>query len=158
MREVEIYSDGINQAKSSTAVATQSSTDSSEPTAVASKAIDGNIISYSATNNEVGAYLQIHLGSPKDITSVTIRNRYCANVTSYDECKCDLSSAVIEFIDDTGTVVYTGFGPSNTCALTDITESLSSNDRCYPSASPSERPSLSPSVVRILDYYFSGFD
>ncbi|KAL7509263.1 hypothetical protein ACHAXN_006280 [Cyclotella atomus] len=147
VREVEVYSQGINRAANGTA--TQSSVDSSDPSAIATSAIDENVVSYSSTNNETGAYLLIDLRGTFDITSVTIRNRYCSNLLEgdYDSCKCYLSFATIEFIGN-GVVVATR-AVSNSCTLSDVTETLSSNDRCYPSQSPSlsRSPSESPSTT-----------
>ena len=110
MREVEIYSSGMNVAEGK--MAFQSST---LKTMDASKAVDGKNHTFSHTTKEsTFSWWQVDLGGSFPIESVTILNRYCRNISDPNGCLCRLSHAVMTFFDERGQWVATT-SVGNTC-------------------------------------------
>lgn len=97
----------------------------------ASNAIDSNIVSYSSTNDEAGASLELTFNTEYYLTKLTIHNSWCTDFTdgNSDTCKAYLSFAMIQYIDGNDMVkATTNLG--NMTTITDHVITLSSNAGC----------------------------
>ena len=72
----------------------------------ASRAIDGNIDTFSHTNDG-NAWLEIDVGDMYPISYVAIANRWCFNPSDLNGCTCRLSGVDLSLIDDSDNVVAT---------------------------------------------------
>ena len=68
----------------------------------ASNAVDGKYWTYSRTNNDPNAWLEVDLGGNFAVGSVDILNRWCKDITDPENCLCELSGATVLLIDDSG--------------------------------------------------------
>jgi hypothetical protein len=100
--------------KSLQANATQSS--NFKQNTAAEKAIDGNMATYSQTNEGAGSWWQVELKDVNDLSAVKVLNRNCGGGGSSDlnGCLCSLSNAELQLYDSQGQLFATRvFG--NTC-------------------------------------------
>lgn len=104
--EVQVFSAGVNVARSATASAIQSTTLGAFQ---ASNAVDGNAKSFSHTDEKGFAWWEVNLGGPFPIESVKIMNRWCKNPDDPNGCLCRLSHAAITLFDDGGKWVAAKF-------------------------------------------------
>jgi hypothetical protein len=156
MYEFEAYSSGVNVALQGTAV--QSSNRNNGEVLYASNAIDGNLTTFSHTN-DLNAMFEVDLGDTYPIESIQILNRYCGNNPDVDPlgCLCRLSNATLTLIDDTDLAVDTKT-LGDTCGKLTVSESFTSSYNCLiaptgspvtksPTNNPSSQPvTLSPSL------------
>eukprot|EP00956_Cyclotella_meneghiniana_P022912 scaffold43851_cov40-Cyclotella_meneghiniana.AAC.5 len=99
MREVRVFSSGVNVAIGKNATQSSDLNDSSD----ASKAVDGKWRSWSSTGTDTGsAWWELDLGEPLPVEKVIIVNRKCNDNVS---CSCKLSHAAMVLFDDQGNVV-----------------------------------------------------
>jgi hypothetical protein len=85
----------------------------------ASAAIDGNISTFSHTNDD-NAWLEIDMGDVHPIKYVAISNRWCSDPSDPIGCLCRLSGVKLLLIDDSDSVVATK-SIGNTCGLKEVT-------------------------------------
>ena len=141
LNEVYLISGGVDVALGK--AASQSSTLDSQ---TAGLAVDGNIITFSSTNDEIDAYWEIDLGAVFNIDTIEIRNHYCDNANaaegSIDLCKGYLSYAIIEYTTGDGVVTRDTLGDMS--GVTFFSMDLVSSPLCdnMPTSSPSNQPSV----------------
>ena len=116
MFEVQVFSSGINVAQSANATAIQSSTLGRFG---ASNAIDGNVTSFSHTDEKGFAWWEVDLGTSFPIETVRIVNRWCQNRDDPDRCLCRLSHAAMALFDDRGDWVAATF-MGDTCGSLEV--------------------------------------
>jgi len=85
----------------------------------ASAAIDGNINTFSHTNDD-NAWLEIDMGDVHPIKYAAIANRWCSDPSDPIGCLCRLSGVKLLLIDDSDSVVATK-SIGNTCGLKEVT-------------------------------------
>jgi hypothetical protein len=118
--EMQVFSSGRNVAEGKNT--SQSSTLKSF---VASMATDGDMNTFSHTN-DAHAWLQIDLGEVYHIKSLSIANRLCKEPNNFFGCLCRLSDARLSLIDQNGSVVSTGL-IGNTCYALNLTFEFDGN-------------------------------
>ena len=64
----------------------------------ASKAVDGNEATFSHTDVDC-VWWEVDLESSYDISSITIKNRFCEDSTDSPGCLCRLSHAAVSIVD-----------------------------------------------------------
>jgi hypothetical protein len=74
---------------------------------MASNAIDGNLETFSNTEDEASAWWEVDLGKMVVITTITIVNRWCQSDSDTDACLGRMSYSTVSLIDDTGNIVAT---------------------------------------------------
>jgi hypothetical protein len=122
--ELKAFSAGSNAAYSGTA--SQSSTLKNFNAALA---IDGNLASFSHTN-DASAWWRVDLSSPVDVDSVTIHNRWCRSPADTSRCLCRLSDATLSLLDASGNTLRS-VGLGNTCEKEILETTISgSNSIC----------------------------
>eukprot|EP00804_Cyclotella_cryptica_P007675 CCRYP_001308-RA/>CCRYP_001308-RA protein AED:0.08 eAED:0.08 QI:258/1/1/1/0.37/0.33/9/235/705 len=84
--------------------ATQSSTYNNNVKFAASRAVDGNSLTFSHTAN-AGASWEVDLAGPHNISYVSIKNRYCGDTSDETGCLCRLSQATVQLLDSQRNVV-----------------------------------------------------
>ncbi len=119
MFEFQALSAGENMALNKTA--TQSSTLASN---AASFAVDGNVTTFSHTN-DVNAEWEVDLGGTISLESVFIKNRWCGNPSDTNGCLCRLSGATLSLLNEQGEVVSAQV-IGNTCGAHDLSLDVSS--------------------------------
>jgi hypothetical protein len=113
MFELQVISKGSNVALGK--VATRSSDFKGKAMFSASKAVDGNVNSFSHTGrSECGVWWEVNLEDSFPIESIKILNRWCENESDVNRCMCRLSHAAISLLDDDGKWVD-GVLTGNTC-------------------------------------------
>ena len=95
MREVRVFSNGVNVAIGKNA--TQSS--DLDDTKVASEAVDDKWRTYSSTGDDCSTWWQVDLGESLPIDKVIIVNRKCVDDP---ECACKNSFAIVSLLDANG--------------------------------------------------------
>jgi hypothetical protein len=128
MFELQAWSSGINVALYGTA--SQTSNRNNGEILDASRAIDGNNVTYSHTNDPNAAW-EVDLKWSYPIEHVLIFNRYCGNNPSLDPlgCLCRLSNSTLSLVDEADAVVATT-SIGNTCNQWTIFESFTPNYPC----------------------------
>ena len=123
--EVRVFSSGQNVALNKNA--SQSSTFGSlNP----SRAIDGDLLSFSHTDDG-NAWWEVDLLNPHSIDSVNIKNRWCKDKTDPSGCLCRLSNVTLSLINDVGSVVVSK-NIGGTCGLPDLTFSFDASSSYCP--------------------------
>eukprot|EP00804_Cyclotella_cryptica_P009369 CCRYP_018076-RB/>CCRYP_018076-RB protein AED:0.03 eAED:0.03 QI:374/1/1/1/0.94/0.9/20/617/4181 len=115
--EVNVFSSGADVAKGKPSV--QSST---LTTFLASRAVDGNINTFSHTDVEKSGspvWWEVDLGAEYSIELVTIINRWCKDSTDPSGCLCRLSFATLLLIDGQGSVIASQ-SLGNTCSKSEL--------------------------------------
>lgn len=85
----------------------------------ASRAIDGDINTFSHTNDD-NAWLEIDMEDVYPINYVSIVNRWCVGPHDPSGCLCRLSGVELSLIDDSNIAVATE-SIGNTCGLKEVT-------------------------------------
>ena len=144
MFEFQAYSSGLNVAIHGTA--SQSSSVISSEVLDASKAIDGDFLSYSQTNDSSATW-EVNLDQSREIGSVMIVNKFCGNNTSADEldCSCRMNSNLL-LLDESNEVLTTLF-LSDTCNQKTIFETF---DNIYPCSSAQRETSIAESEISLV--------
>ena len=104
MLEVKVFS-GAHGDVAAGKSAEQSSTYKEKPQFRASKALDGNMRSFSHTGrSDTCEWWEVDLEGSYDISKVEIYNRYCPNDDESDpkKCLCRMSFATVSLIGATG--------------------------------------------------------
>jgi len=153
MFEFQAYSNGLNVAIHGTA--SQSSSFISSEVLDASKAIDGDFLSYSQTN-DASATWEVDLDQSREIGSVMIVNKDCGNSTANDEldCACRMNSNLL-LLDESEEVLTTLFF-SDSCNQKTIFENFDkiypcSNERSEISVAQPETSSVQPETSNPFD-------
>lgn len=123
LNEVEVLSGGTNVVYGKTA--TQGSTFRNEMRFSALKAIDRDMTTFSHAAHNGCGWLEIDLGGPHDIESVTLYNRACDG-NDYTGCLCRLSHATISLLTDDGSWVD-GTRLGDTCGKLEVTHNFKSD-------------------------------
>jgi hypothetical protein len=116
MFEVKVISGGVNVARGKSA--RQSSTLRNK--FHASRAVDGNLNSFSHTNSKGVQWWEVDLEEAKPIESVVIGNRFCRDTTDAKGCLCRLGRAVISILDENDNWVASQF-LGDTCGQLQVT-------------------------------------
>eukprot|EP00804_Cyclotella_cryptica_P004998 CCRYP_018313-RB/>CCRYP_018313-RB protein AED:0.03 eAED:0.03 QI:1251/1/1/1/0.81/0.83/12/1175/1018 len=132
--EVQVFSSGENVALNKNAF--QSSTYGNFN---ASRAIDGDLSSFSHTNDG-HAWWELDLKEARSIDSVTIKNRWCRDKTDPNNCLCRLSNATLSLVDNDGVVISENIG--GTCSLPELSFSFGAST----SYCSTKTPTLSPII------------
>ena len=83
---------------------------------VASYAVDRDNATFSRTEKEQDAWLEVNLEEIVQVCSIGIQNRWCKNVNDKKGCLCKLSGATLSLIDELGqTIPDTPVSLDNTC-------------------------------------------
>ena len=85
----------------------------------ASRAIDGDINSFSMTDYVADSWWQVDLGEPFELHRVTISNRWCGDPSDASQCLCRLSQAKVWVYDENGQWIA-GKQLGDTCGKTKI--------------------------------------
>ncbi|KAL3778345.1 hypothetical protein HJC23_013805 [Cyclotella cryptica] len=136
MFEFQVFSSGINIAPGKTAI--QSSSYSGF---YASLAIDGNLNTFSHTNDDNSWWI-LDLEGMVSIDSISIANRFCGSPSDSNGCLCRLSYASVQLLNHQDAVVAEGY-IGDTCGELQLSWDLSSSEFCgteMPSISPTEKP------------------
>ena len=79
-------------------------------------AVDRDNSTFSRTQNEQGAWLEVDLGEIVQVCSIGIQNRWCKNINDPKHCLCRLSGATLSLIDELGfTIPDTPVSLGNSC-------------------------------------------
>ena len=111
-------SSGTNVAAGTAAFQSSTYTSESGEHFPASNAIDGDVSTFSHTNDE-SPWLEIDLGESVPVTSVSILNRWCENPSDPLSCLCSLSGATLSLIDDLGEELVSNI-IGDTCGQTNM--------------------------------------
>ena len=117
MFELRAFSSATNVALNKQA--TQSSTLQNN---AASRAIDGESLTFSHTN-DLNPHFEVDLGDTFDLESVEIVNRWCQDEMDPNGCLCRLSYANLKLLDGNNSIVATRT-LGNTCNDSIIYESF----------------------------------
>ena len=71
----------------------------------ASKAVDGDATTFSHTNADC-VWWEVDLGSSYEISSITIKNRFCGGPADSPGCLCRLSHAAVSIVDKVRVIMY----------------------------------------------------
>lgn len=91
-------------------VSTQSSTFKNKSKFTSSKAVDGDALTFSHTNDS-SPFWEVDLGVDVSIGSVQIENRWCESILDAPRCLCRMSMAKLVLLDSERNVIksmYTG--------------------------------------------------
>lgn len=83
--------------------ATQSSTFKNNSKFAASQAVDGDISTFSHTDN--AATWEVDLAQAYNISFISIKNRYCGDSSDQPGCLCRLSHATVQLLDSQRNIV-----------------------------------------------------
>lgn len=112
--EVEVIdSTGTNAAAGTATLQSSTDTSNSGEDYFASNAVDGDVTTFSRTNDKT-PWLEIDLGESVPVTSVSILNRWCENSSDPTACLCSLTGAALSLIDESGEEV-TSITIGSTC-------------------------------------------
>jgi hypothetical protein len=143
--ELQAYSFGTNVALQGTAI--QSSDRFNGEVLGASRAIDGNITTFSHTN-DANASWEVDLGGLYPINNILIVNRYCGIIPSDPlGCLCRLSNGTLTLLDKTESIVAVK-NIGNTCDQLIVSESFTPNYACPSSNSTREVSQKSTTFVK----------
>ena len=139
MREVRVFSGGINVAIGKNATQSSDSNDESG----ASKAVDGEWRTISTTGDSCSTWWEVDLEESITIDKVLIVNPKCSGDSS---CSCELSHATISILDANSTTISSNI-VGDTCDKGWVSHKFSFEadeaDTCQPASSPSNA-SVSP--------------
>ena len=110
----------------------------------ASNAVDGKPMTYSRTNDDSNAWLEVDLGGNFAVGSLDILNRWCKDLTDPENCLCKLSGATILLIDDSGDET-TSISIGDTCGKAHLEYVLDPSPEFCPVSEGSNTMDFSPS-------------
>ena len=110
----------------------------------ASNAVDGKPMTYSCTNDDPNAWLEVDLGRNYAVGSLDILNRWCKDITDPQNCLCKLSGATILLIDDSENET-TSFSIGDTCGKGHLEYVLDPSPEFCPVSRGSNTMDFSPS-------------
>jgi hypothetical protein len=155
MFEVHVIDTGDNNV----AVRKPSSQSSTLKLFNASRAVDGDVSTFSHTDVSVQAaassvWWKVALGDGFRIKSVKIKNRYCSNPSDSAGCLCRLTDATVSLLNHLGTPVATQ-SVGDTCGKQDL---LLEDFIPFETPEPTSSPSLStaPSTGPVEGFTYAG--